>query len=67
MIPQNFKDILGNVENAGLYQSLAMLLFIVFFLMVLFWVFSRSKSHYNDQAHTPLEDDNNDYKESIRL
>lgn len=57
MIPQNFKEILGNSDNAGLYQTLAMLLFLFFFLGIVYYVFSRPKKHYDEEAHAPLEDD----------
>ena len=31
MIPSNFKDFLANAENTGLYQTVALILFILFF------------------------------------
>lgn len=58
MIPQNFKDIISNAGNAGLYQTIALILFLVFFLSVVFYVFSRPKKHYKEQENSPLEDDN---------
>lgn len=57
MIPQSVKDVLSNGENVGLYQTLAMLLFIVLFLGIVYYVFSRPKKHYDDVANAPLNDD----------
>lgn len=57
MIPQNFKDILSNVENVGLYQTIAMFLFLFCFLGMIIYVFTRPKKYYNDTANAPLDDD----------
>ena len=56
MIPQNVKDILSNGENVGFYQTLAMLLFLFFFLGIVYYVFSRPKKHYDEEASAPLDD-----------
>ena len=60
MIPQNIKDILANGENVGLYQTLSMIFFLLFFLGIVIWVFSRSKKHYDEEANAPLDDDIDD-------
>jgi cbb3-type cytochrome oxidase subunit 3 len=57
MIPQNVKDILSNGENVGFYQTLAMLLFLFFFMGIVYYVFSRPKKHYDEEASAPLDDD----------
>ena len=57
MIPQNVKDILSNSENVGFYQTLAMLLFLFFFLGIVYYVFSRPKKHYDEEANAPLDND----------
>jgi preprotein translocase subunit YajC len=44
MIPSNFKDILANVENAGFYQTLSMILFILFFVATIYFVISKPKN-----------------------
>ena len=60
MIPQSVKDILGNGENVGLLQTIALLLFLFFFLGIVFYVFSRPKTYYDEEANAPLNDDIND-------
>ncbi|MDR2207286.1 MAG: cbb3-type cytochrome c oxidase subunit 3 [Flavobacteriaceae bacterium] len=57
MIPQSFKDILSNSENAGMYQSIALLIFIVLFTGLAVYVFTRSKKHYDEEAAAPLNND----------
>lgn len=60
MIPQNVKDILSNSENTGLYQTLALILFLILFLGITYYVFSRPKKYYDEEASAPLDDDNED-------
>ena len=57
MIPQSVKEIIGSGENVGLYQTLAMIIFLIFFLGIVFFVFSRPKKHYDEAANAPLDDD----------
>lgn len=57
MIPQNVKDILGNSGNSSIYQTLALILFLIFFLGIVFYVFSRPKKYYDKEANAPLDDD----------
>ena len=57
MIPSNFKDILAHIENAGILQTLAMLIFIIFFLSTVYYVMSRPQKHYSDVEKAPLEDE----------
>lgn len=56
MIPQSVKDIVANGENVGLYQTIAMLLFIIFFIGIVYYVFSRPKKFYEEQENAPLND-----------
>lgn len=58
MIPQNLKDILSSGNNVGLYQTLAMILFIVVFIGVVASVFGKPKKYYEEDANAPLNDDN---------
>ena len=57
MIPQNVKDILSNGENVGFYQTLAMLLFLFFFLGIVYYVFSRPKKLYDEETNVLLDND----------
>ena len=59
MIPSNIKDILANIDNAGIYQTLSMIIFIIFFISTVLYVLSRPKKHYSEVESTPLKDDHN--------
>jgi cbb3-type cytochrome oxidase subunit 3 len=59
MIPSNIKDILANIDNAGFYQTLSMIIFIIFFISTVLYVLSRPKKHYSEVERAPLEDDHN--------
>lgn len=59
MIPSNIKDILANIDNAGIYQTLSMIIFIIFFISTVLHVLSRPKKHYSEVEKAPLEDDHN--------
>lgn len=56
MIPQSVKEILSSGENVGLLQTIALLLFILLFLGITYFVFSRPKKYYDDEANAPLDD-----------
>jgi cbb3-type cytochrome oxidase subunit 3 len=59
MIPSNIKDILANIDNAVIYQTLSMIIFIIFFISTVLYVLSRPKKHYSEVEKAPLEDDHN--------
>lgn len=56
MIPQSFKDIISNGANVGLYQTIAMIFFIILFLGIIWFVFSRPKKYYAEEENAPLND-----------
>lgn len=57
MIPQSFKDIVSNVENAGLFQILAMIIFLILFVGLVYYVVSRPKKFYTEEENAPLDND----------
>lgn len=57
MIPQSIKDLVSNSGNAGFFQTLALLIFIIFFIGIVVYVFSRPKKYYREEEHAPLDDD----------
>lgn len=57
MIPENLKDLVSSSEGTGVYQTVAMLLFILFFIGLVIYVFSRPKKYYQQVAEEPLKDD----------
>jgi len=65
MVPQNFKDIISNGENVGLYRTLALILFVMFFIALVFVVFKKPKKYYRDRENAPLEDDGDEINNNI--
>jgi cytochrome c oxidase cbb3-type subunit 4 len=57
MIPQSVKDILSNGENVGLFQTIALFLFLFFFLGIIYFVFTKPKKYYEEVENAPLNDD----------
>lgn len=51
-----YNKIIAGVDNAIIYQSLALLLFVLFFLGVTFMVMNKPKNYFNDMSNLPLED-----------
>ncbi|MXO34442.1 hypothetical protein GFU95_03450 [Apibacter sp. B3889] len=51
-----YNKIIAGVDNAIIYQSLALLLFVLFFLGVTFMVMNKPKNYYNYMSNLPLED-----------
>ena len=51
MIPQNFKDILSNGENVGLYQTLALILFVLFFIGLVYVVLKPKNTTGIEKMH----------------
>ncbi|MGB6083920.1 cbb3-type cytochrome oxidase subunit 3 [Moheibacter sp.] len=52
-----FKDAFTNYENAGILQTLSLLLFVIFFLGLIYFIWKRPKEYYKDDANRPLDDD----------
>ncbi|WP_407482287.1 CcoQ/FixQ family Cbb3-type cytochrome c oxidase assembly chaperone [Elizabethkingia meningoseptica] len=65
MVPQNFKDIISSGENVGLYQTLALILFVMFFIALVYVVFKKPKKYYRDRENAPLEDDGDEINNNI--
>jgi cbb3-type cytochrome oxidase subunit 3 len=57
MIPQSFKDILANGDKNSLYQIIALFIFLILFVGMLVYVFSKPKKYYDQDANAPLDDD----------
>ncbi len=57
MIPQNVKEIVSNEQFSGLFQTLALLIFMIFFIGLIIYVFKKPKRYYDDAANAPLDDD----------
>jgi cytochrome c oxidase cbb3-type subunit 4 len=54
---KTFKAVVASVENAGLYQTIAFVLFFLFFLAVLLIIWKKPKDYYKEDSELPLDED----------
>jgi len=55
-----FKFIKGNLENidgVSIYPMVSLMIFFLFFVVLLWWVFTAKKDHIAEVSNIPLEDD----------
>ena len=45
MIPQNLRDILSNEQYTGIFQTIALIIFMLFFIGLIIYVFNLSLIH----------------------
>lgn len=50
------KTVISGVKNAGVYQSLALVLFTIFFVSLIIFICTKPKYHYKNINHLPFED-----------
>ncbi|MCC2589377.1 cbb3-type cytochrome oxidase subunit 3 [Chryseobacterium sp. MFBS3-17] len=48
---------MANGDYASLLQIFSLLALLIFFLGLIFYVFSRPKKYYRDEERAPLDDD----------
>ncbi len=52
-----YNKIIAGVYNATIFQSAALLLFVLFFVGVTLLVMRRPKNYYNDLGNLPLDEE----------
>lgn len=57
MISQNFQEILTHSEYTGLYQIIALILCILFFMILMIMVLIRPKTYYKEVEELPINAD----------
>lgn len=63
-----FKFIKGNLENidgVSIYPMISLMIFFLFFVVLLWWVFTAKKAHIDEVSHIPLEDDSMNLNEPL--
>jgi cbb3-type cytochrome oxidase subunit 3 len=63
-----FKFIKGNLENidgVSIYPMISLMIFFLFFVVLLWWVFTAKKEHIDEVSHIPLEDDSMNLNEPL--
>ncbi len=52
-----YKEVLRSIEGVGIFPSIALVLFLVFFIVLIVYLVKKGKSHWKDAARLPLETD----------
>ena len=60
MRSQSIKDIVASGQYVGLLQTLALIIFLIVFVAIIYYVFTRPKKHYQEEENAPLGKDNED-------
>ncbi|MDZ7716774.1 MAG: cbb3-type cytochrome c oxidase subunit 3 [Balneolaceae bacterium] len=52
-----YKEVLRSIEGIGIFPSIALMLFMGFFVGLIIYLVKKGKSHYEDAAKLPLQSD----------
>lgn len=52
-----YKEVLRSIEGIGIFPSIALVLFLGFFIGLIIYLIRKGKSHFEDAARLPLESD----------
>lgn len=52
-----YKEVLRSMEGVGIFPSIALIIFLGFFIGLLIYLYKKGKSYWDDAAHLPLESD----------
>ncbi len=55
-----YKKILSEYQFADILQTVSLVLFVIFFVLLVWYVYSRPKGFYQEVSELPLEDDFNE-------
>ena len=51
-----YKNILQSIDNIAIWPVISFVIFFLFFLCLLWWVFTAKKTHIDTMKQMPLED-----------
>ena len=52
-----YKDVLRSIEGIGIFPSIALVLFLAFFIVLIIVLIKRGRGYYEDVSKLPLESD----------
>ena len=64
-----YKNVLQNMENVAIWPSISFIIFFLFFIMLLWYVFTADKKYIKEMSQKPLTDgtDNSTDVESLNI
>jgi cytochrome c oxidase cbb3-type subunit 4 len=51
-----YKNVLQSIDNIAIWPIISFIIFFLFFLCLLWWVFTTEKAHINNMKQLPLKD-----------
>lgn len=52
------KGYLESIEGVAIYPMISLLIFVIFFIVLGWWVFTASKAYIKEVSELPLDNDN---------
>lgn len=62
-----FKHYLARVQDVEIYPIISIIIFFTFFVGLLWWVFRSDKKYINKMSNLPLEDNNQNLHQELKL
>ncbi|HCM77484.1 MAG TPA: CcoQ/FixQ family Cbb3-type cytochrome c oxidase assembly chaperone [Cytophagales bacterium] len=63
-----YKDILNNIDNIAIWPTISFVIFFVFFIVLIWWVYTTDKSYISKMSNKPFEDGvNTDNKQGLKI
>ncbi|TWP24738.1 CcoQ/FixQ family Cbb3-type cytochrome c oxidase assembly chaperone [Apibacter muscae] len=58
-----YSKIIAGIDSATIYQSLALVIFFIFFVGLIYMVMSKPKNYYSEISSMPLDEENKQDKD----
>lgn len=62
-----YKNVLQNISNIEIWPIISFVIFFVFFLCLLWWVFTADKKFIKKMASLPIDENDSEVQKSIEL
>jgi len=62
-----YKNVLQSIDNIAIWPVVSFIIFFLFFLCLLWWVFTTEKKHIDDMKQLPLQDAAPEKKDNKKL
>lgn len=60
-----YKEVLRSIEGIGIFPTIALILFLGFFIGLIIYLIKKGRKHWEDAARLPLESDD-DIEDEIK-
>ena len=60
-----YKNVFQTIDNIAIWPIISLSIFFIFFILLLWWVFSADKTYINEVKNMPLDDRNTEPNSSV--